>query len=49
MIKHQSQILERHEQRIEALETLLYLANKYRYIDSNVIKELIPERLVGEY
>ena len=49
MIKHQSQILERHEKRIETLETLLYLANTNDTVDSSTIKELITKELVGDF
>lgn len=49
MIKHQKDIKERHEMRIETLETLKFLASLSKTIDSEKINELIPDYLLGDY
>lgn len=49
MKNHQVKIKDRHEKRIETLETILYLANTNDKVDSSTIKELITEELVGDF
>ena len=49
MRTHQEEIKERHEMRIEALETIKYLASLSKTIDSEKINELIPDYLLGDY
>ena len=49
MVKHQEQVRDRHERRIEALEMILYLAKTKPFVDSEQIKEIITEDLVGDY
>lgn len=49
MIKHQEEIKDRHERRIEALEMLLYYAETRPFVQSKVIKDLITDDMVGDY
>lgn len=49
MIKHQQEIKERHERRIEALETIWYLALHNDILESKTILDIISDDLLGEY
>lgn len=49
MVKHQEQIKDRHERRIETLETIFY-GIEFGYINNvNQVKKLIDENLLNEY
>lgn len=47
--KHQNEIKDRHERRIEALEMIWFLATQSKYIESEKIFYLISEDLLGDY
>lgn len=49
MVKHQEQIKERHERRIEALETIYMLASNQKEVKSNLLLDIISEDLIGDY
>ena len=49
MIKHQNEIKDRHERRIEALEMISYLASKQKEVKSDLLLDIISEDLLGDY
>ena len=49
MVKHQEEIKERHERRIEALETIYMLASNQKEVKSDILLDIISEDLIGEY
>lgn len=49
MIKHQEEIKERHERRIEALETIYMLASNQEEVKSDILLDIITEDLIGNY
>ena len=49
MVKHQAEIKQRHERRIEALEDIYYLAKSKPHLSSDEVLSLIIEDLLGEY
>ena len=49
MIKHQNEIKDRHERRIEALEMISYLASKQKEVKSYLLLDIISEDLLGDY
>ena len=48
MIKHQEQIRDRNERRLEALETLLYYADIKPMVESDIIKQIINDELLED-
>lgn len=49
MVKHQNEIKERHEKRIEVLETIQFLALRNQTIKSEILLDIITDDLVGNY
>lgn len=49
MIKHQEEIKEKHEQRMELLENILFGIENGDIKDVNQVKEMIDEDLLGDY
>lgn len=49
MKKHQEEIKDRHERRIEALEDIYYVASNNKFVTSEYILKRIEDDLLGEY